>query len=131
MSATAIEHWHEVVRTRDVSRLKTLLAEDVVFHSPVVHTPQQGRAITMAYLGAAVSVLGQPSFRYVREVVADHEAVLEFMVELDGILLNGVDMISWDEQQQITDFKVMIRPLKAVNLVHEKMAAMLKAMQRP
>lgn len=128
MSATVIERWHEIVESRDVARLQALLAEDVVFHSPVVHTPQQGRMITTAYLSAALSVLGQPSFRYVRQIVSEGEAALEFMVELDGILLNGVDMISWNEQNQITDFKVMIRPLKAINLVHEKMGAMLKAM---
>lgn len=127
MTAVVIERWHEVVRTRDTERLEHLLAEDVVFHSPVVHTPQQGRAITMAYLGAALSVLGAPDFRYVREVVGEGEAVLEFMVELDGIVINGVDIIRWNAQNQITEFKVMIRPLKAINLVHQKMGAMLEA----
>ncbi len=129
MSATVIERWHEVVKSRDAAALQALLAEDVVFHSPVVHTPQKGRAITTAYLSAALSVLGTPDFRYVREVVGANDAVLEFMVELDGIQLNGVDIISWNDQGQITDFKVMIRPLKAINLIHEKMAAMLAAMK--
>lgn len=129
MQAKVIDLWHEIVRTGDVSGLKSLLAADVVFHSPVVHMPQQGRAITLAYLAAALSVLGQPSFRYVREVVADHEAVLEFMLELDGIEVNGVDIIRWNDRDEIVEFKVMIRPLKAINRVHEMMGAELQKMR--
>jgi hypothetical protein len=123
----ALETWHRLVRTGDAAGLQQLLAEDAVFHSPVVHTPQRGRQLTSAYLGAAFKVFFNPGFRYVREVVGDRDAVLEFEVEIDGILVNGVDMIRWNDHRQITDFKVMVRPLKAINLIHQKMAAMLGA----
>jgi hypothetical protein len=124
--AKALDEWHRIVRERDPDGLDDLLADSVVFHSPVVHTPQRGKPITAMYLGAAVIVLGQPSFRYVREIVGASEAVLEFVVEIDGIEVNGVDLIRWDEAGRITDFKVMIRPLKAINLIHQKMAAVLQ-----
>ena len=122
-----IDTWHRVLKERNVQALDTLLAPGAVFHSPVVHTPQAGRAITKAYLAAALQVLGNESFRYVREVRQGRDAVLEFELELEGIHMNGVDMIRWNEQGQITDFKVMVRPLKAINLLHQKMAAMLQA----
>jgi hypothetical protein len=116
-----------------------------VFQSPVVHTPQEGRDITKMYLMAAFNVLpGQPKgekssapekkpaskFRYVREVVGDHDAVLEFMTEIDGITVNGVDMIRWNDAGKIVDFKVMIRPLKAIQKVHAQMGAMLEGMKK-
>ena len=87
--------------------------------------PQVGKPITTQYLAAALHVFGNDSFRYVREVVGEHDAVLEFMVEIEGISVNGVDMIKWNDAGQIVEFKVMLRPLKAVNLIHQKMAAML------
>jgi len=123
---TAIGTWHNIVRTRNASGLNELLADDVVFFSPVVHTPQVGKAITSMYLSAAVQVFGNESFSYVREVVGENDAVLEFETEIDGITINGVDMIKWNENGQIVEFKVMIRPLKAVNLIHQKMGEMLK-----
>src|SRR5262249_40968345 len=122
-----IHTWHQLVKTRDVKALDALLAPDAVFHSPVVHTPQVGRAITKAYLAAALQVLGNESFRYVREVKQGRDAVLEFELELDGIHVTGIDMIRWNDAGQIVDFKVMVRPLKAVNVLHQKMAAMLQA----
>jgi hypothetical protein len=122
----ALDEWHRIVRERDPDGLDDLLADDVVFHSPVVHTPQRGKPITAMYLAAAVIVLGQPSFRYVREIVGTSEAVLEFVVEIDGIEVNGVDLIRWNEQGRINDFKVMVRPLKAINLIQQKMAAVLQ-----
>lgn len=130
MSSTTsdpIDTWHRVLKERNLQALDALLAPDAIFHSPVVHTPQAGRAITKAYLAAALQVLGNDSFRYVREVRQGQDAVLEFELELDGIHVNGVDMIRWNDQCQITDFKVMVRPLKAINLLHQKMAAMLQA----
>jgi hypothetical protein len=80
-------------------------------------------------LAAAFQVFGNPTFRYVREVVGEHDAVLEFELEIDGIRINGVDMMRWRDDGRIVDFKVMLRPLKAVNLIHQKMAAMLQAQQ--
>ncbi len=129
MSPNPIEIWHRLVKERDVRGLDALLADEAVFHSPVVHTPQVGKAITRSYLTAAFHVFLNPSFRYVRELTSDHDAVLEFQVELDGIGVNGVDMIKWNDEGKITEFKVMLRPLKAVNLIHQKMAAMLQANQ--
>jgi len=96
-----------------------------VFHSPIVHSPQKGKAITAKYLAAALLVLANDSFTYVREVVSGRDAVLEFEVEVDGILVNGVDLISWDEDGRIVDFKVMIRPLRAINLVQQEMGKLL------
>lgn len=127
MTAEAIANWHQVVASRDVAGLDALLAENVVFHSPVVHTPQIGKALTRLYLTAALGVLFNDTFRYVREIIGERDAALEFTVEIDGIAVNGVDLIAWDDEGRITDFKVMLRPLKAINLIHQKMAAMLQA----
>ncbi|WP_328185502.1 nuclear transport factor 2 family protein [Marinobacter sp. OP 3.4] len=121
-----LKTWHQLMRDRDVNGLDDLLADDAVFHSPVVHTPQEGKAITREYLAAAFYVLGNDQFEYLREIVDGNNAVLEFRTELDGIVINGIDMIQWDEEGRIRDFKVMVRPLKAVNKLHEKMAAMLQ-----
>lgn len=123
--SAVIDAWHALVRSRDMRALHTLLADDVVFHSPVVHTPQRGKAITTQYLMGAMQVLNNASFRYAREIVGANDAVLEFSTEIDGIQINGVDLIRWNDAGQITDFKVMVRPLKAVNLLHQKMGAML------
>jgi hypothetical protein len=106
--------------------LAAIIAPDAVFHSPVVHTPQHGRAIVTAYLAAAGVVLNNDSFRYVRELVDGDQAMLEFMTEIDGITVNGVDIITFDEDGAIRDFKVMVRPLKAINKVWEVMAAQLE-----
>ena len=127
MSANPLSSWHQLLRDRSPQGLASLLAEQVVFHSPVVHTPQVGKAIATQYLTAAFQVFFNESFCYTREVVGPHDAVLEFQVEIEGISVNGVDMIKWDDEGKIVDFKVMIRPLKAINLIHQKMAAMLQA----
>jgi hypothetical protein len=124
-----LETWHRLVRTQDPSGLNALLAEDAVFHSPVVHAPQRGRKLTAMYLSAALHVFFNPTFRYVREIVGASDAMLEFETEIDGILVNGVDIIRWNDAGQIVDFKVMLRPLKAINLIHQKMAAMLQVGQ--
>src|SRR3954466_656254 len=117
MTNTTVSTWHELVQTRNAKGLNALLADDVVFHSPVVHTPQVGKAITIQYLSAAFHVFFNESFRYVREVIGPSDAVLEFQVEIDGIGVNGVDMLKWDDEGRIVEFKVLIRPLKAINLI--------------
>lgn len=127
MTAHPIDAWHGLVRSRDPSGLATLLADDAVFHSPVVHSPQRGKKLAAGYLGAAFHVFFNPSFRYVREVRGESDAMLEFETEIDGVLVNGVDLIQWNEAGQIVDFKVMIRPLKAINLIHQRMAEMLQS----
>ncbi|KGE04068.1 nuclear transport factor 2 family protein [Pseudohaliea rubra] len=120
-----ISTWHDILEARDPSRLGQLLAEDCVFHSPVVHTPQVGRERTALYLAGAMHVFND-SFRYLKEVVAAPHAVLEFSCMLDGIEINGVDIITVNREGLISEFKVMVRPLKAVNLLHERMRAMLE-----
>jgi SnoaL-like domain len=127
MSQIALTRWHQLVRAHDRAGLDALIAQDAVFHSPVVHRPQCGRALVVQYLRAAFAILGNNSFRYVREVVGERDAALEFEVEVDGVQINGVDLIRWDDSGLIADFKVMIRPLKAIDLVHRKMAAMLQS----
>ena len=127
MSTNALDSWHQLLATQDAKGLKTLIADNAVFHSPVVHTPQVGKALTVLYLSAAFKVFYNDSFHYVREVVGPGDAILEFEVEIDGIKVNGVDMLKWNSDGQIVDFKVMLRPLKAVNLIHQKMAATLQA----
>jgi len=121
-----VARWHRIVETKDRSALADILADDAVFHSPVVHTPQRGRELTLMYLSAALAVLGE-RLRYVREIVGETDAVLEFEAELDGIQVNGVDLIRWNEAGRIVDFKVMVRPLKAITLLHQKMAEALQA----
>ncbi|MBL6749125.1 MAG: nuclear transport factor 2 family protein [Nevskia sp.] len=122
-----LARWHQVAAQRDAAGLDALLAETAVFHSPVVHTPQVGKAITRRYLAAAFQVFFNPTFRYVREIAGPRDAMLEFQVEIDGVAVNGVDLIKWDGDGRIVEFKVMLRPLKAINLIHQKMAAMLQA----
>ena len=128
MIEQTLKNWHRMLETGDNSLLADILAEDVVFHSPVVHTPQVGKPITTLYLSAASDVLGGDNFHYLREVVDGNHAILEFQTEIDGIKVNGVDMISFDDAGKINDFKVMVRPLKAINLVHQKMGEMLQQM---
>ena len=118
-----LDRWHHVMSHGDMKTLYDLLHPDCTFFSPVVHTPQQGREITYAYLQAANKALSD-NFQYVREVIQDDQAVLEFTVMVDGIHVNGVDIITFDGDK-IIEFKVMVRPLKAVNAVWNQMAMML------
>jgi len=129
MTIDTISTWHDLVSSRSAKGLGAILSDNVVFHSPIVHTPQVGKAITTQYLAAAFRVFFNETFKYVREVVGPRDAVLEFQVDIDGIFVNGVDMIKWDDEGKIVDFKVLIRPLKAINLIHQKMGAMLQAQQ--
>ena len=131
MTASALETWHELVRTGNAAGLRELVAEDAVFHSPVVHSAQPGRKLTVMYLSAAFKVFFNPTFRYVREIVGTHDAMLEFETEIDGVIVNGVDIIKWNDAQQIVEFKVMIRPLKGMQIIHQKMGEMLAAAQKP
>lgn len=127
MTEHPLQTWHRLVRTQDPLGLDALLAEDAVFHSPVVHTPQRGKKLAFAYLSAAFGVFFNPSFRYVREIVGPADAMLEFETVVDGIVVNGVDLIKWNDAGQIVEFKVMLRPLKAINVIHQRMAAMLRS----
>ena len=131
MNRHPIEVWHDLVRSRNSAGLDDLLGENAVFVSPVVYTPQRGKVIVKAYLTAAFKVFFNPTFRYVREIVGPSDAMLEFETEIAGVMVNGVDIIRWDAGGKIIEFKVMIRPLKAINLIHERMGAALAKASQP
>ncbi len=125
MSApAALAAWHRVAETRDASLLDELIAEDCVFRSPAVHTPQEGKALTTSYLTAALAVLG-PTLTYRHEWTDSSSAVLEFEAEIDGLTVHGVDMLRWDDEDRLTEFTVMVRPYKALNKLMEQMVAEL------
>ena len=122
----ALEEWHAVAESRDTSRLAALIDEQAVFESPVVHRPQVGRDLVVRYLAGAMAVLGGPAFRYVGQWNNEDGAVLEFQTEVDGIAINGVDIICLTpDGERISHFKVMIRPLKAIELVHRMVGEVL------
>ncbi len=126
-SAAALARWHAVVESRDAAGLPALIAEDAVFRSPAVHTPQVGRDTVVGYLTAAFTVLG-PKLTYEREWLATDSAVLQFRTVVGGLDVSGVDIITWDAEGQIVDFTVMVRPVKALNAVIEHMGAELMRM---
>ena len=125
MTGSGLRKWYGYIKSHDRAALWDLLHPDVAFESPVVHTPQRGRDITFKYLASADKVLGGPTFAYVGEWRSDNGAVLEFTNEVDGVTINGVDIISFDADDRITHFKVMVRPLKAINLLHRLMGEQL------
>ncbi len=125
MTNPNLDRWYAHVRAPDHAKLWHMLHPDAVFESPVVHTPQRGRDIVFKYLESADKVLGGPGFAYVGEWHAANSAVLEFTNVINGITVNGIDMITWNDAGQITHFKVMVRPLKAVNMLHQMMGEML------
>lgn len=126
MRTTALDHWYDYLKSHDQQVLWDLLHPDAVFESPVVHTPQRGREITFKYLASAGTVLGGPGFKCLGEWRNDTGAVLEFENEIEGVRINGVDIITFsDDGRLITHFKVMVRPLKAINLLHRLMGEQL------
>ena len=122
-----IARWHRYMDGELPGGLDELLADDVVFYSPVVFTPQRGKEITTLYLAGASQVLGGDSFRYTKEVLAGDTAVLEFETSIGGRYVNGVDIITSDASGRIVEFRVMIRPLQAIQAVHEQMGRLLAA----
>ena len=120
--------WHAVALSSDENAISALLHEDAVFESPVVHTPQRGKPITLKYLASADKVLGGDGFTYHGEWLNASSAILEFANTINGIKVNGIDMITWNDAGQITHFKVMVRPLKAIQMVHQMMGEMLQKM---
>lgn len=125
---TTLQRWHDMVTTQNHDGLGEILTEDCIFLSPVVHTPQKGREITALYLTGAMNVFNS-SFHYTKEVVTDEHAVLEFECVVDDILINGVDIISFAEDGRICEFRVMVRPLQAMQMLHGKMAVMLEQLK--
>ncbi|WP_197376457.1 nuclear transport factor 2 family protein [Mycolicibacterium baixiangningiae] len=120
-----IQRWLDLIDGGHGGDVTALLAPDAVFYSPAVFTPQQGRDTTAAYLNAAAKVFGGKDFRYVNHWYADRSAVLEFVADIDGVHVNGIDMIEWNDADEITSFKVMLRPFKALQTVIPKMAELL------
>jgi len=136
MIETVVERWHQHLRGELTGGLDELLADDVVFYSPVVYTPQRGKDVTKLYLQAAGVALpgdgtAEASFAYTKQVLAGDTAVLEFETTVAGKYVNGVDIIRCNDDGRIVEFRVMIRPLQAVNAVHEQMKATLEAMAPP
>lgn len=127
MTPPVIQRWIDILHDRRVDDLETLIAYDAVFVSPVVFSPQEGKALTLRYLTAAIEVFGSDDFRYVEQWFGDRSAVLEFVTTVDGMQVNGVDMIHWNDAEQITSFKVMLRPIKGIQVVVPRMAALLQA----
>jgi SnoaL-like domain len=125
VTMTGLDKWYAYAKSHDSAALWDLLHPDAVFESPVVHTPQQGRDITFKYLSSALKVLGNPSFAYLGEWRSADGAVLEFESVIDGIKINGVDIITFADDGRITRFKVMVRPLKAINMLHRLMGEQL------
>jgi hypothetical protein len=123
---TVLDRWHRIIANRDTGTLPELLADDVVFQSPAVHSPQAGKAITLKYLEAAARLLINEHFRYVEEWPSGRSAVLEFETKLGDIEVNGVDMIRWNDAGLITGFKVMVRPVKALQTLMPLMARELQ-----
>ena len=125
MAMAGLAKWYAYIKSHDHAALWELLHPDAIFESPVVHTPQRGRDITFKYLASADKVLGGPGFAYRGEWKSENGAVLEFETTVDGITINGVDIITFDKDDRITHFKVMVRPLKAINLLHSLMGEQL------
>ena len=127
---TNVDAWQEIIVSRDITKLNDILSEEVIFYSPVVHTPQIGKNITQLYLSAALQVIANDTFKYVKKVIDSNETILEFETKIDGIIVNGVDIITWNDGGKIIEFKVMIRPIKAINIIHQKMGEMLMKFQQ-
>ena len=121
-----ISKWHDVVRNQDNNLLKSILADNIIFYSPVVFTPQKGRDLTFLYLMAAAQVFNNKSFTYTKEIINENHATLEFELIINGIEINGIDLITWNEAGLIVEFKVFIRPLQGVNVIHKMMQQMLE-----
>jgi SnoaL-like protein len=127
MTSSVIERWHQFIGGgHDPAVLDALLDDDAVFYSPAVFTPQEGRQKTTAYLMAAAKMFGGTDFRYVEEWVGDRSAVLEFAATVDGVYVNGVDLITWNDDGRIVSFKVMMRPFKGLQAIMPKMAELLQ-----
>jgi SnoaL-like protein len=126
MTPPVIARWTSIIENGDTDELDALVAEEAVFFSPVVFTPQEGRNKTLMYLKAAVKVFGGTDFHYVEHWYSEQSAILEFAATVDGVYINGIDMIHWNDDEQIVLFKVMLRPLKALQTIMPAMAELLQ-----
>ena len=123
-----IQKWHEVLKNDNQGLLENLIADNAIFSSPVVFTPMEGKEITLMYLSAAGQSFNMEKFQYTKEIHDGMNSVLEFETYIDDISVNGVDIIEWNEEGKIVNFKVMIRPFKAVQKVQQKMVEALKSL---
>lgn len=123
-----LDVWYDYMKAHTSAGLLDQIADDAVFHSPVVHSPQSGKHMVFAYLNAAEGAFANSGFQYVDEIIAvdGRKAMLEFTCEIDGIHINGIDIIHWNEAGKIEKFKVLIRPMKAMNKIWKKMGEMLE-----
>lgn len=124
-----VKKWHEIIKNKDTQQLSEILSDEVVFYSPVLFKPQHGKVLTTMYLTGAMHILLNGTFKYINEVHCDSYSVFEFEAVVDQIMINGVDIISWNKEKKINQFKVMIRPYSAINKIKEKMAQLLETMQ--
>jgi hypothetical protein len=125
-----LNNWHTLIKNKAIDQVSTLLADEVTLFSPVIHTPIQGKEMVSMYLTAAFHTFLNGTFNYDREFSGDNSAVLEFSLNMQGIDINGIDMITWNEQGKITEFKVMIRPYKALNMINDQMTSMLAKLKQ-
>lgn len=121
-----LDTWHKFVNERNIHELNSFISDDVTLFSPVVFKPIKGKFMVTMYLQAAAEIIANDSFKYVREVVDKQNAILEFETEINGLSVNGVDMLQFTKDGKLKEIKVMIRPLKGVNVVHQKMAEYLE-----
>ena len=122
-----IKKWHKVVKLRDYDLLKSILADDIIFYSPIVYTPQKGKDIAIKHLVAASEVFNTGNFSYDKEVIQGQQASLEFSLNINDTEINGIDLISWNNDGKINEFKVFIRPLQGVNIIHKMMQSTLES----
>lgn len=127
MTPDVITRWLSFLESGDTTLLDDLLADDVTFRSPAVFTPQEGRATTRAYLLAAEKMFADSGFHYVEHWYNDRSAILQFRADLDGVKVEGIDLIHWSDAGKIVSFTVMIRPLKALQSVIPRMGELLAA----
>jgi hypothetical protein len=127
MKPKPLEIWHATVANDDLAPFEAILAEDAVFLSPALHAPQVGKAMVSMYLRGAMLVLKNDSFRYVDEWVGPRSAVLEFEGRVDGFNVNGVDILRWNDDERVTEFKVMVRPFKGLTALMAAMKKLLEA----
>jgi hypothetical protein len=126
MTPPLIDRWISIIETGRTDDLDALLADDAVFYSPAVFTPQEGKALTSKYLKAAAKMFDDTDFHYVEQWYSERSAILEFAATVNGIHVNGIDMIHWNDDQQIVAFKVMVRPFKGLQVIMPGMAELLQ-----
>lgn len=125
-----LEKWHQGLKSMNSNFLDEILDDSCVFTSPIVFKPIEGKEMSKLYLMGAGQTFDMDKFKYVRELVDGLDTVLEFETYIDDISVNGVDIIRWNEEGKIIDFKVMIRPLQAIGALQKKMSEALETLNK-